>query len=70
MVNLGGHHFGNYMSPLSYGHSGINGSSVAFADEEHQLVVALLLNDVLDWETCFLRRTAIVNAIYKDLGLG
>lgn len=69
MVNLRGHHFGAHCSVQSYGHSGINGSSVAFADEAKQLVVALLPNDILDWQSCFLRRTGIVNSIYEDLDL-
>ncbi len=69
MVNVRGHHFGDHCSARSYGHSGIRGSSLAFADEEHGLVVALLSNDVLEWQACFLRRTAILNSIYEDLGL-
>lgn len=68
MVNVRGHHFGERCAVRSYGHSGIRGASLAFADEDRKLVVALLSNDILDWQTCFLRRTAIVNAIYRDLG--
>lgn len=69
MVDVRGHHFGDYCSSRSYGHSGINGSSLAFADEEKHLVVSLMSKDILDWQTCFLRRTAILNSIYEDLGL-
>jgi CubicO group peptidase (beta-lactamase class C family) len=69
MLNVRGHHFGDYCSPRSYGHSGIHGSSLAFADEPKELVIALLCNDIFDWQTCFLRRTALVNAIYEDLNL-
>jgi CubicO group peptidase (beta-lactamase class C family) len=69
MVNLRGHHVGDRCSERSYGHSGASGSSVGFADEKHGLAVGLLANDILDPESCFLRRTAIVNAIYEDLTL-
>lgn len=70
MVNVRDHRFGDYCSVRSYGHSGIGGSSLAFADEDERLVIALFSNDILDWQTCFLRRVGIVNAIYQDLGVG
>lgn len=69
MIDLRVHRFGDYCSARSYGHSGFQGASLAMADPEHGLVVALLCNDIVDWETAFLRRTAIHNAIYSDLGL-
>lgn len=69
MVNLRDHFFGDYCSANSFGHSGFSGSSLAFADKDKGLVVSLLFNDVLDWETAFLRRRAIINGIYEDLGL-
>lgn len=69
MVNLRGHQFGDACSTRSYGHSGLHGSSLAFADEDHRIVVALVSNDVLFWRRCFERRTALLDAVYEDLGL-
>jgi CubicO group peptidase (beta-lactamase class C family) len=69
MVNVRQHGFGKYCSDRSYGHCGINGSSVAFADEEKGLVVALLPTDIFDARTCAYRRRAIVDAVYEDLDL-
>lgn len=68
MVDLREHNFGDRCSPSSYGHSGIAGSSMAFADPHHGLAVALVFNDLLDWQTAFLRRKGVINAIYQDLG--
>lgn len=69
MTTLADHQFGPQCSPLAYGHSGNVGSSFAFADPAHDLVVALVFNGVVDHESAFLRRTALVRAIYQDLGL-
>lgn len=69
MVNLRGHRFGDYCSAASYGHSGFQGTSLAMLDPDDGLVVALLYNDVWDWETAFLRRVGLVNAIYADLDI-
>ena len=69
MTAIAGHHFGREPSPEAFGHSGNVGSSFAFADPRHELAVAVILNGVTDAETAFLRRPALVRALYLDLGL-
>jgi CubicO group peptidase (beta-lactamase class C family) len=69
MVDLAGHHFGRACSPSSFGHSGWLGGTFAFADPDHDLVVAAVLNGIVDSETSFVRRPSFVRAIYTDLGL-
>jgi len=69
MVDLRGHHFGPACSPSSFGHSGWLGGTFAFADHEHDLAVAAVLNGIVDSETSFVRRPSFVRAIYTDLGL-
>jgi hypothetical protein len=56
-------------SPSSFGHSGNVGSSFAFADPEHDLAVAVVFNGIVDSESSFLRRPAVVGSLYADLGL-
>jgi hypothetical protein len=56
-------------SPSSFGHSGNVGSSFAFADPEHDLAVAVVFNGIVDSESSFLRRPAVVGSLYHDLGL-
>lgn len=69
MTNLAEHHFGRQCSPRSFGHSGYVGSSMAFADPEHGLAVGIVFNGIVDAESAFLRRPAVVRSIYRDLGL-
>ncbi len=69
MINLRDHYFGEYCTSTSFGHSGAHGASLAFADPEHQLVVAVIFTDIIDWQTSFVRRTSTINSIYRDLGL-
>ncbi len=69
MVNLPGHQFGGACSTRSYGHSGLQGASVAFADEANQLVVVVVPNDILVWRKSAERRQAIVDAVYDDLAI-
>ncbi len=60
--------YGPHASPRAYGHSG-DRSSVAFADPEHHLVVAILLNGLPDPQAHLERIDALTAAIYEDLGL-
>lgn len=60
--------YGRYASPRTYGHSGAR-SSVAFADPDHSLVVALLLNGLPSTDQHLARVNALTAAIYEDLGL-
>ena len=73
MTALKGHAFGSACSPRSFGHSGNVGATVAFADPDYDLAVGVVFNGVVDHESAFLRRPALVRAIYLDLddaGLG
>jgi hypothetical protein len=45
------------------------GSSFAFADPEHDLAAAVVFNGIVDSESSFLRRPAVVGSLYHDLGL-
>lgn len=67
MTELGGHAFGDLCSPLSFGHSGNVGTSFAFADPERGLAVGVVFNGLVGHEAAFLRRRALVNALYTDL---
>lgn len=67
MTGLAGHAFGRWCSPSSFGHSGNVGSSFAFADPAHDLAVAVVYNGITDHESAFLRRPALIRAIYTDL---
>jgi CubicO group peptidase (beta-lactamase class C family) len=69
MVSLEGHFFGSRCSPQSFGHSGNLGSSFAFADPIHSLVVAVVFNGLVDHESAFVRRPRLIEHIYADLGL-
>jgi CubicO group peptidase (beta-lactamase class C family) len=69
MTALAGHQFGREPSPTAFGHSGNVGSSFAFADPVHDLAVAVVFNGITDPDSAFLRRPALVRAIYLDLGL-
>jgi len=67
MTDVAQHTFGDHCSASSFGHSGFLGSSFAFADPEHALAVGVVYNGVLGHETAFLRRRALINALYADL---
>jgi hypothetical protein len=67
MTNLIDHRFGVECSPESFGHSGNIGSSFAFADPGRNLAVAVIFNGIVDQDSSFLRRPALVHAIYADL---
>jgi hypothetical protein len=53
----------------SFGHSGWSGTPFAFADPVHDLAVAAVLNGITRSTGAFAARTALVDAVYDDLGL-
>jgi CubicO group peptidase (beta-lactamase class C family) len=67
MTNLVDHRFGAECPPDSFGHSGNVGSSFAFADPQRGLSVAVIFNGIVDEDSSFLRRPALVHAVYTDL---
>lgn len=70
MVDLTEHAFGRSCSERSFGHSGNAGSSFAFCDPDHSIVVAHLQAARIDGETSTrIRRQAVTDAIYEDLQL-
>jgi CubicO group peptidase (beta-lactamase class C family) len=60
--------YGTRCSLRSFGHAGF-GSSVAFADPEHALAVALAWNGFASSEANQARTQAALDALYEDLGL-
>ena len=60
--------YGRHASDSAYGHSGSQ-SSVAFADPEHGLCVALVLNGTCGEVRHQKRIKSLLNAIYEDLGI-
>lgn len=60
--------YGNHASPRTFGHSGYR-SSVAFADPEQGLAVALAFNGTPANEAHERRLRAVLDALYEDLGL-
>jgi CubicO group peptidase (beta-lactamase class C family) len=60
--------FGPHASDRAFGHSG-HQSTVAFADPEHDLVVALVCNGMPGEAAHHVRTREILEAIYQDLGL-
>jgi CubicO group peptidase (beta-lactamase class C family) len=60
--------FGPYASDRTFGHAG-HQSTVAFADPEHDLVVALVCNGMPGEARHHVRMREILEAIYLDLGL-
>jgi CubicO group peptidase (beta-lactamase class C family) len=69
MTELADHEFGQRLSCESFGHSGWSGTSFAFADPVHDLAVAAVLNGITRSTGAFAARTALVDAVYDDLGL-
>lgn len=67
MTGLVTHAFGRSPSPAAFGHTGNVGTSFAFADPELGLAVCAIFNGLVDHESAFLRRQALVRAIYTDL---
>jgi len=60
--------FGRHASPRTFGHGGAQ-SSVAFADPEHGLAVALLFNGMPGEARHHVRVREVLSALYEDLGL-
>ncbi len=60
--------FGRYASEETFGHGGAQ-SSIAFADPEHQLVVAAVANGCPGEELHNQRFRELTSTIYEDLGL-
>ncbi len=59
---------GRHCSRRAFGHGGAQ-SSLAFADPEHGLAVAVLTNGMPGPERHYTRFSAISDAVYEDLGL-
>ena len=60
--------YGHHASERAFGHSGFR-SSVAFADPEYGLAVALVWNGTPDNDRHERRVRAALDAVYEDLGL-
>ena len=60
--------YGHHSSPRTFGHGG-GQSSVAFADPQHQLAVALVMNGLPGPQVHYKRLDEISSNIYEDLGL-
>lgn len=69
MTSLRDHFFGDLCSERSFAHSGWLGAAFAFADPDHDLAVAVILNRIVATESAFMRRPGLVRALYEDLGL-
>jgi CubicO group peptidase (beta-lactamase class C family) len=67
MTSLEQHAFGDSCGPAAFGHSGNVGTSFAFADPDRELAVGVVFNGLVTYEAAFLRRRAIVRALYLDL---
>ena len=66
MTPLSSHHFGSAPSSSAFGHAGQGGTSLAMADPERDLVVAVLFNAGLDADTALsYRRVNLIDAIYR-----
>ena len=65
----GGNWFGQRCSRDSFGHGGF-GSSVAFADPDRELAIALVFNGFLEHSAHEARMREVVDAIYDDLDKG
>jgi CubicO group peptidase (beta-lactamase class C family) len=60
--------YGHHASSRAFGHGGSQ-SSIAFADPEHALAVALVFNGMAGEAANHRRTQAVVTALYEDLGL-
>lgn len=67
MTDLSSHAFGRWCSASSFGHSGNVGASFAFGDPALGLAVGVIFNGLVDHESAFVRRPALVRAIYDDV---
>lgn len=70
MTNMPLFRLGDSPSERSFGHAGIGGGAVAFADPEHDLVAAIVVNAVFDELPDLLEaRGGMVDGIYDALGV-
>jgi CubicO group peptidase (beta-lactamase class C family) len=60
--------YGRHASLRAFGHGGME-SSIAFADPEHGLAVACILNGMPGERAHHIRMNEILSALYEDLGL-
>lgn len=67
MTSLSEHAFASECSPSSFGHSGYAGASFAFADPEYDVAVGMIFNGIVGHESSFMRRRALLRALYADL---
>jgi CubicO group peptidase (beta-lactamase class C family) len=67
MTELDQHAFGDACNPSSFGHSGNVGASFAFADPERDVAVGCVFNGLIGYDAAFLRRRALLRALYLDL---
>jgi CubicO group peptidase (beta-lactamase class C family) len=64
-----GRYFGSYCSPRTFGHKGLN-SSCALVDPEYRLVLAFIVNGLINTEVSDARDQLIIDSVYRDLGFG
>jgi CubicO group peptidase (beta-lactamase class C family) len=64
-----GSYFGSYCSARTYGHKGLN-SSCVLVDPEYQLVLAFIVNGLVNTEVSDQRDRRIIDSVYRDLGIG
>lgn len=70
MTNMPLFRLGDAPSERSFGHAGIGGGAVAFADPEHDLAAAIIVNAVFDDMPDLLEaRASLVSGIYDALGV-
>ena len=67
MTDLRDHAFSTRCGHASFGHSGNVGTSFAFADPARELAVGVVFNGLVGYEAAFLRREALLTALYRDL---
>lgn len=68
MTPLSSHYFGTRPSDAAFGHAGQGGTSLAMADPEGEVVIAVLFNAGLDADTALsFRRVNLIDAIYRGL---
>jgi len=60
--------YGDHASSRAFGHGGSQ-SSIAFADPEHGLAVALMFNGMAGEGANHKRTQAVLTALYEDFGL-
>lgn len=70
MTDLSLFRLGGGPSQRSFGHMGMGGCSLGFADPDHDLAAAVIINAVYEETPELLeRRIAVIDAIYEEFGL-